>query len=101
MTIPQAISALRWAVEQAEELLGVHTGGPEEQEYRERLRMARLALTTLERLPSANNKLLDFARKVEPDLANIAFNNRPHSQVYRDLYDACVEIRDVIYRNEQ
>lgn len=47
MTIPQAISALRWAVEQAEELLGVHTGGPLEQEYRERLRLARMALATL------------------------------------------------------
>lgn len=52
MTPKQAIKVLRWAVEQSEEWLGTYTGGPQEQEYRERLAQARMALHVLETLLS-------------------------------------------------
>lgn len=49
------------------------------------------ACTDLERLRA-------FAQVIEPYMANIAFNNRPHSEEFRKLYDVCVEARDVIYK---
>ena len=48
MNISQIVEALSWAVEQAEENLGAHTGGPNEQAYREQLARAEDALSDLQ-----------------------------------------------------
>lgn len=47
MNMPDIISALSWAYDQAAENLGQHTGGPHEQEYRDKLNEAFKALETL------------------------------------------------------
>lgn len=41
--------------------------------------------------------LRKFAQAVEPMLSHIAFNNRPHSEEFRLLYEICVEARPLIY----
>lgn len=46
--LTQAREALEWTLEQAEAWLGNYTGGPGEDEYRERLQQARAALAALE-----------------------------------------------------
>lgn len=44
MNVYEMLSALAWAVDQAEENLGQHTGGPNEATYRDNLRDAKDAL---------------------------------------------------------
>jgi hypothetical protein len=44
---PKDYKVLLWAERQAKELLGLHTGGPNETAYREKLRELRTTLKTI------------------------------------------------------